>query len=384
MKPAKILITGATGFIGARLCEILTLERGTPYRALVRNFTRAARIARLDAEMIAGDLRDPSVLAEALAGCDAVVHLAHSDDRTAAKETRNLVVACQRARIRRFVHVSSMAVHGPAPQPKVLTETTAPIQRWGEPYSDAKAQSEAVVASAIEKKFPAVILRPTVVYGPYSYFITPIIDHAREGRVCLIDGGRGLCNAVYVDDVCDAILAALDTERAVGRTFFVNGDDRLTWGEFIHAFARLTGRPTRTCDHSVEEIRTHWRAKRPTLASNVRALVRLAASPSLHAELSTVPAVGALLRGTKELLAGAVSEEHKWMLKGRLQGAPRAPAPTTSQGPGVPNESRVVREAYRSWVSNARAKQELGWRPRTPFARGAELTGAWLQFARMV
>src|SRR5690606_29067558 len=117
----------------------------------------------------------------------------------------------------RFVHVSSMAVHGPSPAAPVLTEANAPIRRWGEAYSDAKAAAEAVVAAAGRRgSLETVILRPTIVYGPCSFFVTPIIHDARAEAISLIDGGRGICNAVYVDDVCEAIRAALDRDDAIG------------------------------------------------------------------------------------------------------------------------------------------------------------------------
>src|SRR5690606_2554631 len=210
MTPRKILVTGATGFIGSRLCELLSLEYRLPYRALVRDFSRAVRIARLDVELMAGDMLDADSLARAVAGCDAVVNLAHGDDKTTKKQTTNLVDACTRAGVRRLVHVSSMAVHVPSPGVPVLTEATAPIKRWGEAYSDAKAAGEAVVTAAGTRgALETVVLRPTIVYGPYSFFVTPIAQYARAGHVSLVDGGRGLCNAVYVDDVCEAILAAL-------------------------------------------------------------------------------------------------------------------------------------------------------------------------------
>ena len=80
--PDKILVTGATGFIGSRLCELLSLEHRLPYRALVRNYSRAGRIARLGAELVSGDMLDADSLALAVNGCDAVVNLAHSDDKT--------------------------------------------------------------------------------------------------------------------------------------------------------------------------------------------------------------------------------------------------------------------------------------------------------------
>ncbi|NQU11706.1 NAD(P)H-binding protein, partial [bacterium] len=140
MTPTRILITGSTGFIGTRLCERLQLAYRLPWRAGVRNFGRAPRIARLDPDMVALDLLRPATITAALAGCDAVVHLAHGEDNEAPTATRNLVAACRRARLKRFIHVSSVSVHGPAPGPECAIEATATIGRYGESYCDAKAR----------------------------------------------------------------------------------------------------------------------------------------------------------------------------------------------------------------------------------------------------
>jgi dihydroflavonol-4-reductase len=385
MTPTKILVTGATGFIGSRLCELLSLEYRLPYRALVRQFSRAARIARLDAELVAGDLLDPASLARAVEGCDAVVNLAHADDRTAKKQTAALVDACVQAGVRRFVHISSMAVHGPSPSVPVVTEDGAPIQRWGEAYSDAKAAAEAVVAKAGERGLiETVILRPTIVYGPFSFFVLPIVHDARQGTISLIDGGRGVCNAVYVDDVCDAIMAALERDDAVGGAYLINGDSRITWGDFITTFAAMVDRDHTVHDHSPDEIAAYWRSKRPGARDSVTATIRLAGSPSFHAQLGTIPPLGKLIRGTKELVSRWITAEQKMRMKTRLQG--RRAAANVDDAPAVrmPSEGRVVREAYRSWVSNERAKARLGWVPAHPFEIGAERTGEWLRFARIV
>lgn len=381
MMPRRILVTGATGFIGSRLCELLSLEYRIPYRAMVRNYARAGRIARLGAELVAGDMLDANSLARAVEGCDAVVHLAHSDDSTAARETALLVKAC--THVRRFVHVSSMAVHGPSPMQPVVTEDTA-IQRWGEAYSDAKAAAEAVVVGAAKRgDLAAVALRPTIVYGPYSGFVTPIVQDARMGRISLIDGGRGVCNAVYVDDVCDAILAALQRDDAVGEAFLVNGDTRITWGDFITTFADMVDGRKVTRDHSLDEIAAYWQARRPRARDNVAALFRLAASPAFHGQLATVPLMGSLIRGTKALVARRISADQKLSIKARVQGRRTAAPPEAAPQARMPSEGRVVREAYPAWVSNERAKSRLGWAPAHAFAHGAERTGEWLRFARL-
>jgi len=386
VKPTKILVTGATGFIGSRLCELLSLEHRIPYRALVRNFSRAARIARLDAELVAGDMGDIESLARAVEGCDVVFNLAHAEDSTAEKETAQLIEVCARAKVRRVVHMSSMAVHGPSPKPAVLTESTATIERWNEGYSDAKAAAEGLMMAAARRgTLATVALRPTIVYGPYSFFVTPIVQDARRGVVSLIDGGRGVCNAVYVDDVCDAVMAALDRDDVVGSAFLVNGDTRLTWKDFISAFADLVEGEKQVYDHSLDEISAHWASKRPRKRDSITAAVRLAASPAFHAQLATIPPVGQLIRGAKELVSRRITAERKMMLKSRLQGRGGGGAPEPDAPPvKMPNPGRVVREAYRSWIANDLAKAKLGWAPAHSFELGARRTGEWLRFARFV
>lgn len=385
MTPRKILVTGATGFIGSRLCEMLSLEFRVPYRAMVRDFSRAARIARLDAELVAGDMLDAASLARAVEGCDAVVNLAHGDDESAQKQTTQLIDACTRAGVRRVVHISSMAVHGPSPTLDVLTEATAPIERWGEAYSDAKAAAEAVVVAAGKRgALETVVIRPTIVYGPYSFFVTPIVHDARGGKISLIDGGRGLCNAVYVDDVCEAIMAAIQRDDAVGEVFLINGDTRMTWGEFITTFAGMVEGEKTVHDHALDDIATYWKSKQPNARDSVKAAIRLAASPAFHAQLGTIPSLGQLIRGAKEMVARRITPEQKLKIKSRLRGR-GAPA-HVDETPSVrmPSEGRVVREAYRAWVANDHAKARLGWKPAHSFELGAQRTAEWMRFARLI
>ena len=378
----KLLVTGATGFIGSRMCEMLSLDHRLPYRALVRNFARAARIARLGSEMLMGDIADAASLVRAVDGCDVVLNLAHGDDKDARRQAKHLVAACRHG-VKRVVHVSSMAVHGPQPGLPVMTEANAPRGPWREAYSDAKAEAEAIVlAGGRRHGFDVVVVRPTVVYGPFSFFVTPIVDDAHAGRLSLVDSGQGICNAVYVDDVCDAIMAAVENDAVSGQSFLVNGDDRLSWREFNETFATMVDRPRSTFDHTSDAIEAHWARLDPRLSTSVSALVRLAASPAFHAQLATVPPIGAFIRGVKELVAGSISAEQKLAIKRRVQGrrALEAGAPTVK----VPSRGRVVREAYRTWIDNSHAKTVLGWRPQHRFADGAARTADWLRFARMI
>ncbi|HZS84690.1 MAG TPA: NAD-dependent epimerase/dehydratase family protein [Stellaceae bacterium] len=377
MRCGKVLITGATGFIGSRLCERLSLHYRVPYRALVHNFGKAARIGRLGAEMVAGDLDDKASLSSALSGCDGVVHLAYGNN--AGRAEKILLSACREAGIKRFVHISSMAVHGPNPGPECAREATATIGRYGEPYSDAKARAERVVQRAIDGGMPGIILRPTVVYGPYSPFVTRIVQDARAGAVSLIDEGKGVCNAVYVDDVCDAIYAALETDRGLGKAFFVNADRAVSWRDFNTTFAEMVRPLPRILNVSADAARAYWRSARPSLRSNLTALKRLAMSSDFHDQLATVPALRSAIRWTKVNLKKALSADRVNALK-NIGAEHASPAAWTAW----PDQGRIVREDFHLEFSNELAKTLLGWRPAYDFVAGAAVTRSWLEFARML
>ena len=373
----KILITGATGFIGTRLCERLTLHYRLPFRALVRNFSRANRISRMNAEMVGGDLLAPDRIRASLDGCSSVVHLAHSEDKLAPRETGNLLAACRAAGIKRFVHISSMSVHGPHPEPSAASEATATIGRYGEAYCDAKARTEQLAARS---GLPVVILRPTIVYGPYSPFVLAVAREAQRGSLTLIDDGEWVCNAVYVDDVCDAIFAALTIQAGIGRAFHITGDGEVTWRDFNLAFATAANPNVRVSSVTSEDGYRHWHDSRPTLRGNIRSLARLCASPEFHKQLSKVPALRTSISSMKRTLAQHLSEGQKSTLKARLQqGAGRS----SSVSIDWPNEGRLSRETCAVRFHNDLAKSVLGWKPAHDFSDGVRLTRQWMEFARL-
>jgi nucleoside-diphosphate-sugar epimerase len=322
------LITGATGFIGSRLCARLQWSGERQIRAMVRSVERGAAIAGPHLEIVQGDLLDRDAIARALEGCDAVIHLAHAEDDVAARATRNLVEAASRAGIRRFVHVSSISVHGPVPGPDATHESTARIGRYGESYCDAKAEEEEIVRQAMDAgHLSAVILRPTVVYGPGGFFVNAVIKEARAGSATIIDDGSGLCNAVYVDDVCDAIEAALRSQSAPGHAMFVNADRAITWREFTLAMAALVNPAPELKSVSAADALAWWAA---------------------HPIQPPKPPRSLPHRIFRKLVRTIF------------------PKP----GPPFPHPGRISRESVRVEFSNAEAKRLLGWTPQVDFAAG--------------
>jgi nucleoside-diphosphate-sugar epimerase len=246
------LVTGASGFIGGRLAERLATEEGVRVRAMVRSAGKAGRLAKLPLEIVEGDLLDPQSLSRTVKGCDLVFHCAALVRETGKKKefyqinvqgTENIVKAAVAAGVKKFVHMSSVAVYGLNP-PDGADEDTA-FQPCGNLYCDTKIAAEKVVwAYHRDKGLPVVVIRPTNVYGPHSkpWTLLPI-KMINSGKMMLINGGTGLCNYVYIDNLIDATLLATKRDESVGQAYIITDGVALPWKEFFGCYAQMAGRP---------------------------------------------------------------------------------------------------------------------------------------------
>ena len=121
----RILVTGASGFIGGRVVEKLVRDRGARVRALVRDVAGAARIARFPVELVRGDVTDPPSVRAAASGCQAIIHCAYGNRGSATERhavnvagTRNVLDAAVAAQVDRVVHLSTLVVYGLTPEPE--------------------------------------------------------------------------------------------------------------------------------------------------------------------------------------------------------------------------------------------------------------------------
>ncbi|WP_177207611.1 NAD-dependent epimerase/dehydratase family protein [Massilia yuzhufengensis] len=331
IRPDRCLVTGATGFVGTALCAYFDEQRQQQYVPLVRQARQATSLRARWPQLAVGDLLDPRHVRQALEGCDAIIHLAHGGNGPQA--TRNLLQCARDSGARRFIHISTMSVHGPRPGPEATREETATIGRYDHDYSDSKAEQEEMVQQAHAKgELEATILRPTIVYGPGSHFVLQVAEEARTGVVSMFDHGSGICNAVYIDDLCRAIDAALTSEKAVGEAMFINGEESISWGEFIQAFASLGAPHAELINLSSLEAIRYWAEQRPAPSKTV---------------------LGRIVAKLKRSLA--------------------SPPPP----PSFPPLGRVERETFPIFFSNDKAKQLLDWSPQVDFSTGTAMTRAW-------
>ena len=226
-----VLVTGGTGFIGPHVVHALR-ARDLPVRVLVRDAARGTRSVAWGAELVEGDVTDPTSLARALEGIDAVVHLvaiikgSRADfERVMAQGTRNVVAAAETAGVRRFVLASALG----------LDERT----KDAVPYYAAKWEMEqAVKGSALEH----VILRPSFVFGKDGGVLPTFVRLARFAPVTPIVGsGARRLQPIWVDDLAEYFALAIDQPAAANRTFEVGGPDAPTWNEFWERLKRVLG-----------------------------------------------------------------------------------------------------------------------------------------------
>ncbi len=232
----KVLVTGASGFVGAAIVRRL-LAAGHDVRALLRVGSPTDNIRGLEVETVAGDLLDHASLTRAIRGCDALFHCA-ADYRIWVRDpermfrinvdgTRALMLAALEAGVRRVVYTSSVATLATATADRLGDETRSatPKDCIG-PYKRSKTLAEAEVAKLVaERDLPVVIVNPSTPVGPNDIKPTPtgrILIEAAAGRMpAFVDTGL---NVVHVDDVADGHLLALDKGRP-GERYILGGEN---------------------------------------------------------------------------------------------------------------------------------------------------------------
>lgn len=246
----RALVTGAGGFVGRRMVRRLA-SLGVAVNALLRHGLLAPRDGKesVRIEPLRGDVTDPAALRRAAAGCDLVFHCAWGGVTLAEARrinvdgTRAVVEAAAAAGVRRVVHLSTMAVHGQE-LPTVLTEDV-PLRLQGDAYGVSKAEGELeAFARGRALGVEIVALRPTLVYGPGApLWVLGYFERVKTEQVALIDGGCGLANLVYVEDLVDAMWTAA-TAPVSGEAFLISGASPITWREYLGYFADMCGKPS--------------------------------------------------------------------------------------------------------------------------------------------
>jgi len=249
----KVLVSGASGFIGSAICRRL-LAAGHTVRALLRPTSPRSNLEGLDVEIVIGDLTDADSLHPALAGCRILFHAAadyrlwvpHPQAlyRTNVEGTRNIMQAALVAGIERIVYTSSVATLGLCPDGGTADESTpSSLDSMIGHYKRSKFMAEETVRRmVIEDGLPAVIVNPSTPVGPRDIRPTPtgrmIVEAARGRMPAYVDTGL---NSVHVDDVAAGHLLAMEHGK-VGERYILGGDN-MSLRTLLMKIAALSGKP---------------------------------------------------------------------------------------------------------------------------------------------
>jgi predicted dehydrogenase/nucleoside-diphosphate-sugar epimerase len=234
----KILVTGASGFVGGALCEYLYKQKICDFRAMIHSSGNAARIARLPIEIVMADLLNEAEVNRSVQGCSMIVNLVRGGIAVDTNGLHNLLNAALKFGVKKVVHLSSVAVYGDNP-PAGSEDEAYPADPGNNKYGQLKLKQEKIIKKYVERGLPAIIFRPPNICGPFSMYTMSIIDRIRAGKILLLDEGRNPCNIVHVYNLVDAIMLGLDSTRSNGESYFITDDDPITWKDFVEAHVRM-------------------------------------------------------------------------------------------------------------------------------------------------
>jgi nucleoside-diphosphate-sugar epimerase len=251
----KVLVTGATGFLGQYIVEQLR-ARGDAVRALCRR--PAPELEALGVEVVRGDATDRDSVVAACRGVDAVVHTAAVAGiwgpwerfySTNVLGTRHVLDGCRAHGVGRLVYTSSPSVTFDGRPQRGVDESAPYPTKWLAFYPQTKAAAEQEVLAAHEPgRLHTCALRPHLIWGPRDRHLIPrLLDRARRGKLKRVGDGTNRVDVIYVENAAEAHLLALDRLAdpgpAGGRAFFLSQGKPVVCWTWIDEILKLVDLP---------------------------------------------------------------------------------------------------------------------------------------------
>jgi dihydroflavonol-4-reductase len=246
----KIFITGGTGFIGRYTTELLS-KTNHQLKLLVRKTSNSSFLNKLNVTTVKGDMTDKKSLLEGMKDCDSVINIAahytfwEPDNKIYSEVniegTRNVMECALETGIKKIVHISTAGIYGKPKDDPFNEESTVGPTQFSE-YFRTKYEAEKIVWNLYrEKSLPVVVIYPVCVLGAgdtkaSGRYIQDIINRRLPATVFR----NGIFSYVYVKDVAQAIVNALEKENNIGEKYLV-GNYRYTWGEINKMISEISG-----------------------------------------------------------------------------------------------------------------------------------------------
>ncbi|MBU2265578.1 MAG: NAD(P)-dependent oxidoreductase [Candidatus Omnitrophica bacterium] len=258
----KVLVTGATGFIGRHLVKKLAKDKRYEIFCLLRNLKKAKLLESLDIEIISGDITDKQFL-EKLNGYsfDLIFHCAACVENSNPEKlktvnvegTRNICELALNQGVSRLIYLSSVAVVSGNKEVPLIEDL--PLAATN-PYGESKLEAEKVVWEYRDKGLPVVILRPPMVYGEDEPHMLTILLKLLKWRILpLVNQGMSKLHLVYIENVVSGMIFCLDKPECLKGSFFIADKEVLTTGEIFDIFARaVKAKPPFRLPKSIETM----------------------------------------------------------------------------------------------------------------------------------
>ncbi len=361
----NVAILGANGFIGSRTVEMFHLGGLAEVRPIVRTMSSLARLSRFDLDCRVADAFDQSALRAAFEGCDVVVHAIAGDRKTIVETLAPTYQAAQEAGVRRLVYLSTASVHGQSPRPG--TDENSPLNdRQPIDYNNSKVQAEQQLRELRKKgSVELVMLRPSIVFGPRSFWISSFASDLLAGQAYMVDGGKRIFNSIYIDNLIHAIYLAMTASGVDGEAFLVGDDEEITWAEFYRPIAEALGFDLNQVPHVT------YTPPIPTQKERLKAVL---ASPPSRVFLSLFPYKlrYAIRIGLYTLLKPPRPRFSPWTFPKLQQQSPPEPVATL--------EMAFLHQCQYK-LPDTKARKMLGYQPIVSFPEACRRSITWLAFA---
>jgi nucleoside-diphosphate-sugar epimerase len=252
----RVLITGATGFVGGHVADAC-VARGYDVRALARSGSDTEHLVKNGVTIFPGDVTDAEAVRKAVEGAEVILHCAAKvgdwgpvDEYRAVNVDglRHMLEACYKKPLQRFVHISSLGVYA-ARHHYGTDETVPPPPKHMDGYTQTKVESEQLALDAHRLHgTPVVVLRPGFVYGPRDRTVLPrVAENLKLGNVRYLGSPDAAMNMIYVGNLVDAIFLAMEKPNAIGQIYNLTDGEHVSKRKFFQTIADGLGlpRPTR-------------------------------------------------------------------------------------------------------------------------------------------